>query len=172
MELSEKDIKRFWENVIKHGDNECWGWKLKYTDKGYGTLSVRQSAEKAHRISFFIEYGYISEDIHHTCRNRGCCNPRHLITLTHGEHTKLTNAERPRESFKVGDKHIWRVHPELIKRGEKHLMAKLTQTKVNKIRRLRKKGLSCRVIGKMFDISGVQVSNIVTGKQWKESYKE
>lgn len=74
---------RFWANVDRRGDNECWPWIGPLND-GYGYLYYRGQTRKAHRASFMIHGGVAIPRMHvdHECRNRACVNPAHLRLKT------------------------------------------------------------------------------------------
>lgn len=55
----------------------------------------------------------------------------------------------------------------LVTHGERHGIAKLTNSDVREIRRLGSIGLSQRKIAKMFGVSQFPVSAILSGKAWK-----
>ena len=71
---------------IELNDNGCWVWAgCKHHVNGYGQIKHNKKAHQVHRISYAvfngsIEYGLTVE---HTCKNRLCCNPDHLILLPH-----------------------------------------------------------------------------------------
>ncbi len=75
---------RFWKKVVKH--EGCWGW-TGATSRGYGKLGKGRGGEGsvyAHRVSYEIHYGPISDDIDvlHKCDNPPCTNPEHLFSGT------------------------------------------------------------------------------------------
>ncbi len=78
------DIERIKKNVevTKLG---CWSWLKSKTSDGYGQLTEKGVYWAAHRYSFTCVYGDIPKSliIRHTCGNRSCCNPSHLLTGTH-----------------------------------------------------------------------------------------
>jgi hypothetical protein len=41
---------------------------------------------QAHRLVWRLLVGEVPEQLHHTCRNRPCCNPAHLIATTATNH--------------------------------------------------------------------------------------
>lgn len=90
MELSRRDIKRFWSKVLVLGDNGCWIWtgsKL----RGYGLFSLNGKTRQAHRISWMLANGrepLPKMDICHTCDNPSCINPAHLWEGTRAQNIK------------------------------------------------------------------------------------
>jgi len=84
----------FWKKVIT-GDG-CWGWTGK-TMHGYGRVSLGGTTKVAHRLSYEIAHGPITEGmmIDHLCHNRACTNPEHLREVTsqqNNQHRAGTNS--------------------------------------------------------------------------------
>lgn len=69
---------RFWGKVNKTDD--CWLWTGCLADTGYGRLTYNTEQWYAHRLSYVLHKGEISEGLvlDHLCRNRACVNPDHL----------------------------------------------------------------------------------------------
>lgn len=74
------DHERFLSKIRINKNSECWEWQLRLSDGGYGIFSIKGEDYKAHRVSYAIFNGNISNtmDIDHKCRNRSCVNPEHL----------------------------------------------------------------------------------------------
>lgn len=76
------------DRVLKRVDQTeegCWEWPGSTTSNGYGTASyIRddgiQRIAMTHRVVYEALVGPIPEglDLDHLCRNRICCNPKHL----------------------------------------------------------------------------------------------
>lgn len=82
--------QRFWALVDVRGDADCWPWLGTKTSGGYGAYQ----GTTAHRFAYVLTYGPVPDDvqIHHSCRNEPCVNPRHLAALTRVEHRQLSRA--------------------------------------------------------------------------------
>ena len=73
-------------------------------DGYYRRIWPNRVYEMFHRFIWRIHNGSIPEgfEINHKCKNRACCNPEHLETLSNYDHTVLTNKERYLDRKKVG----------------------------------------------------------------------
>lgn len=82
------NIETFWTRVEK--TNSCWFWKGAKTSAGYGHLVLDGTHEYAHRLTYRLENGPITEGLHidHLCRVRHCVNPAHLEAVSHAENVR------------------------------------------------------------------------------------
>lgn len=105
IELTDDVKRRFWLGVDKRGDNECWNWQ-RSCRQGYGALKAGRSIVSCHRLSYVMHYGEPEECmlICHTCDNRLCCNPNHLVAGSPRQNV-VDAIDRKRMVAYKGDQH-------------------------------------------------------------------
>ena len=81
----------------------CWVWQG-CLNQGYGWTNWNKRYDRVHRIFYTVLVGPIPEDkeIHHLCKNRACCNPRHLEVVTRRTHRQLHPVKNPPTHCKHG----------------------------------------------------------------------
>lgn len=186
--LTEKDIARFWSYVDKRGENECWNWTGD-TNYGYGKFyaggKVNQHNFRSHRVAWVlangrqIRAGFVVAHAPVICHNRLCCNPKHLLETTQKENKRhqdvdgtTARAERHGsvthpEAFRRGDTHPSHLHPERVLRGSKHPNSKLTESDVVEIRNLRASGMRTVEIAERKRVSKPTIISILARTTWK-----
>lgn len=132
------------------------------TPAGYGQIKEGAPSRKmlgAHRVSYEIHNGSIlvSKDPHdncvrHTCDNRSCVNPNHLILGTHQDNVD-DMVKKGRQS-----------------QGEQHGGAKLTEEQVVEIRRGYVRGSQTHgqsALACQYGVNRSTISVIVNEKNWR-----
>lgn len=69
-------------------DAGCWVWQGSLDGDGYARTFVGRKPYPAHRYVYEQLEGPIPDgrELHHTCRNRRCVSPLHLVALAPEEH--------------------------------------------------------------------------------------
>lgn len=141
----------FYARADKSG--ECWEWKnsCHHTD-GYGNVLFRGRLQRAHRVSWLLNFGEIPEEliVCHKCDNRKCINPKHLFLGTHQDNA-LDREKKGRGR---------------ILNGEFNHGAVLSDNKVKRILEMLQGNNSQQSIAEIFGVSQVMISRIKLGKNW------
>jgi len=144
--------ERFWNNVDKKENNECWEWKLSCRADGYGQVNIKGKKYRAHRLAFELFHKRpITEGmiILHSCDTPKCCNPIHLSEGTHQENMDDMNLKNRRA------------------RGENHGHSKITEAQVLEIRDKYSKGTHTQEeLATEYNISHSTISLIINRKTW------
>ena len=147
-------VDRFWNNVAVGLAGECWPWKLSQHSNGYGQVGLRVDGKdrmlKAHKVAWEIHNDQqltLFERVSHSCDNKLCCNPRHVIMLTSSSNRIVPFGPR-------------------AARGEKHGNSKLTDRQVSIIK-YRLNALTTREIATAFSVASNTIWDIRKGITWR-----
>ena len=145
--------ERFWSKVDIKGPDECWPWKASIHKTGkYGRFKYANKLVAAHRMAYSLFYNVPLEllrIIMHTCDNRPCCNPKHLLEGTTSDNNKDC-INKGRFKFETSC-------------SIRNSAAKLTEEQVKEIRIQRSKGNTLRDIAKEFSVNWIYVLLITDG---------
>ena len=131
-------------------NGECWECTSHKTDaNGYPVASINKIWDRIHRHSYRMYKGDIPKDcvVRHTCDNRLCVNPDHLIIGTHADN--------------VSD----RVNRHRSAVGERNGRSKLTESDVMSIRK--NTTIPNMTLAKLYGVDSKVIRNIKCGKTWK-----
>jgi hypothetical protein len=156
--------ERFWAKVDCRAPDECWNFTARIERTGYGiayvgTVAGRRIRIGAHRLSWILAHGEITDDlcVLHRCDNRRCVNPGHLFLGTKKDnyHDMVAKGRLPSQN------------PGWIPvRGEKINTAKLSAADVLEIRKRHGAGESASALARAFGISSRNASSIVNRQSW------
>lgn len=167
--FSEEEKTHFWEKVGRKGKRDCWEWRAYRQPKGYGLIAHGRGTMLAHRMSWLLNVGMIPDGlcVLHKCDNASCVNPSHLFLGTRADN----NHDMERKGRAVhpeGDNNGSRLHPELLARGSRHGMSKLTEPEVREIRSEYKTGTTThRRLATKFGVARSLIRFIVKRITWK-----
>lgn len=155
--MDEKYITSFWEKVNK--TDTCWLWTAAKTEKGYGVAWDGFHTQKAHRVSYFLRYGYWPDEcVLHKCDVANCVNPDHLWVGTRAEN----NADMMKKGRHVPGGTYSKGH---YKRGANHHMSILNPGIVRDIRK-DKALLSYSELSKKYNIGVTTAYKVVKRITW------
>lgn len=150
--------ERFWRYVDKRSESECWEWLGAIDGGKYGQLKgsgKSASSYRAHRISYQIHHGDIPDGfvVMHTCDNRTCVNPLHLVLGTQQENVL---------DCKCKGRRVVNISP---MKGEKNGRSKLTEQDVVLIRNSQ---LQTKQLQDKYKVSATTIRKIKRRSSWKD----
>jgi hypothetical protein len=146
--------------AIEVDSSGCWNWKKCLSTTGYGKMRFRAplNSEKAHRISYVLhsrERIPFGMGVLHACDNPKCVSPFHLFLGS-----QLDNA---RDAMAKG-----RASKPPRFQGEQQAKAKLTASKVEKIRKEYAAGKVTYVsLARKYGLTPTALRHAAIGKTWK-----
>ena len=131
--ITQDNIDRYFHFVDVLGPDDCWPYNGPINRDEYGIFYFGGLSVLAHRFSYTVHRGPIPKGLqvrHWKCAVRRCQNPKHLVPGTPRQNTDDQIAQG---RIWRGDNSPSRQHPESIRRGEAHPLAKLSDAQVRKI---------------------------------------
>lgn len=152
---------------------ECWVWQGARNYSGYGAVGHRHKIWLVHRLAWTLVNGPIpgKMSVLHRCDNPPCWRPDHLFLGTDLDNVRDALAKNRfytgnGDSIR-GDKNWQRQHPDLVYRGERNGMARLTDEAVIRIRSLHTEGWTMAALAREYGITRQNIRHIVTGRTWR-----
>ena len=148
---------------ITYSTNQDGCWEVtshKARRSGYPILRVEKKLWTAHRWVYTKINGDIPQGliIRHTCDNKECVNPDHLIKGTHKD-----NFEDMRE--RRGIEHLKNTPDSQVK-GSRCGSSKLKEYQVLEIKKLLSKNIPNKEIASKYNISKQVICDIKNGRAW------
>lgn len=141
--------ERFWAKVKK--TRNCWLWQGATTRNGYGHLNIAGKYVRAHRLAYELLIGKIPRGLFilHECDTPACVRPTHLFANTQAVNmADMRNKQRGARGIKTGT-------------------AKLTPTKVRKIRtRYANGNYTHSSLSKQFKVSRRTIGRVISKELW------
>lgn len=177
VKFTQTDLARFWAKVDKNGAlpdqsnphysglDKCWTWNA--ASRRYGVFSFGGRMTSAHRISWMIAYGSITDRLHvlHRCDNGICVNPSHLWLGSHEQNMRDKTIKR-RDAMAFGDSR--RLIPIPDNRGERNPNAKLSESDVRSIRiEFSRGGVSHCSLARKYGVVHSFIGAILRREKWK-----
>lgn len=183
---------KFWKKVNKDGSvpnpkiygniGNCWEWTSR-EKLGYGMFSCNARSWRAHRLAFILSGGFLSEKmpfVLHECDNPKCVRASHLRAgndkenATDRESRQRNKPEIGRASMisrpelrPFGKRNGAYTKPEMVRKGDNHGRAELTEDQVREIRRRVANGERINRIYQEYNVCKATVSHIVTRRNWR-----
>jgi hypothetical protein len=180
--------------VDRRGPDECWPWLgyVRAKRSGYGAFWFDGRFVPAHVFAWTIANGQMPADKPCGCHScdvrypagsieyRKCCNPSHIWPGTQADNVADMLA-KGRSNPASGDRHGTRTHPEsrcfgdrngywrhrdLVRRGEQHSLAVLTERAVREIRGLLSSGHRQGDIAATYGVTQSSISKIKRLVRW------
>lgn len=147
------EYERFMSKVEFEPNTGCWLWAHGTNEHGYGQFWDGRSMQKAHRVSFRLHGGDLSEGraVCHKCDTPACVNPAHLWIGS--QQDNVTDMRRKGRG------------PTVVMPVGGHC-AKLTIADVHDIARMRRAGALLTEIARKYGLHETTIGLVVQGRTW------
>ena len=155
-------IDRVMEKTVWVPWSGCWIFMGAVNEAGYGIVGKGGRGagnDRAHRVTFQHFNGAIPAGMFvcHHCDTPSCCNPDHLFLGT--------NQDNMRDCWSKGRGSKPPRNPHVV--GSAHPGAKLNESQVVEIRRLRREGWTLQSLAEKFGVGDVTILNVARRTRWR-----
>lgn len=152
--IKKTQIERFEEKYIPEALTGCFLWiGAIHSNWGYGSFRYNGKTIKAHRASYQIYKGEITNNLQvlHKCDNPACVNPNHLFLGTNVDNRNDMNKKN-------------RANPPS---GSNHWNAKITKDQVIKMRELFYAGEEITKLSIIYSLNKKHIQDICKRRSWR-----
>ena len=151
MNISKQDEERFWSYVDKsRGPDAPWLWVGQLDRDGYGVVSINGRKQRAHRVSYYLEYGELPEVVRHKNDVRQDVNAAHLEGGTQLDNIR----DRQRRDRQA--------------KGIRNGRARLSPDDVRSIRqRYQEGGVTYRKLARDYAVDHTTIGQIIRRETWQ-----
>lgn len=152
-------VARYKDLIAKNCNiqGDCWIWQKSLDKDGYGETSISRHRRKrwaAYKVAFILYKGMVANglQIRHTCNNKRCCNPDHLVLGTMSDNMQ----DRQYNNNGIDDRNF-----------------KLNREAVLDIYHLRYDlGYTNKQLCEAYGVAESTIRNIYLGKSWQKVFME
>lgn len=140
----------------------CWLWTSVRVPAGYGQFWTDGHYIPATHAALILDgrpLGPGQIACHH-CDNPPCVRPSHLFRGSYSDNARDASAKGRHENCATK-------RPELLARGERHGMARLSATQVAEIRERKAEGGSTLALSREYGVSVTHIKRIAKGRCWR-----
>ena len=157
---SASEFESFVERIPFSG---CWIWMRSIQPTGYGDFRRQRKHYSAHRYSYELYNGPITNGLHvlHRCDVPCCCNPSHLFLGT--------NLDNIQDSSAKGRRNVRKERPTgltYVRRNQNayECRRKTSKEQREEIRKLKAGGVSNSALARMFEVSPTLIHRVLHGQ--------
>lgn len=127
------------EPRIQKHQNGCWVLECSANPKRYPNIKIGDGLYKTHRIVFHHFNGLIADGIElsHSCNNRHCMNPGHMVPLNRSENvnrrTYKTVVDQIKSNILIDQNGCWVWQKNLNKDGYAHMFHQKKTLRVHRV---------------------------------------
>lgn len=147
--------ERFDLQYTPEPNSGCWLWVGQINTRGYGTLSKDGRRTLAHRVSYELHKGPITDGllVCHKCDIPLCVNPYHLFLGTYSDNM-YDSASKGRHCYQN------------YKNTEKRKSTRLSMALAEDIRKQYASGVRITDIAKSLKVGWTTIHSVVTDRAW------